>query len=54
MPFEDDAFDLTVAINSMQVWPDVDAGSRQIWRVLTAGGRIALAFSLRAGQARTE
>jgi ubiquinone/menaquinone biosynthesis C-methylase UbiE len=49
MPFEDDAFDLTLAINSMQVWPDVDAGLRESWRVLTAGGRIALASTPRPG-----
>jgi ubiquinone/menaquinone biosynthesis C-methylase UbiE len=52
MPFEDDAFDLTLAINSMQLWPDVDAGLRESWRVLTAGGRIALASTPRPGQAR--
>ena len=52
MPFEDDAFDLALAINSMQVWPDVDAGLREIRRVLRPGGRIALAFTPRSGQAR--
>jgi ubiquinone/menaquinone biosynthesis C-methylase UbiE len=52
MPFEDDAFDLTVAINSMQVWPDVDAGLRALRRVLRPGGRVALAFTPRSGQPR--
>jgi ubiquinone/menaquinone biosynthesis C-methylase UbiE len=50
MPFENDAFDLALAINSMQVWPDRDAGLRKIRRVLKAGGRIALAFTPRSGQ----
>lgn len=52
MPFEDAAFDLALAINSMQVWPDVDAGLREIRRVLRPGGRLALAFTPRAGQPR--
>lgn len=52
MLFEDDAFDLALAINSMQVWPDVDAGLREIRRVLRPGGRIALGFTPRSGQPR--
>jgi ubiquinone/menaquinone biosynthesis C-methylase UbiE len=52
MPFEDDAFDVALAINSMQVWPDVQAGLREIRRVLRPGGRLALAFTPRSGQAR--
>jgi ubiquinone/menaquinone biosynthesis C-methylase UbiE len=52
MPFADDAFDLALAINSMQVWPDVEAGLREIRRVLRTDGRIALAFTPRSGQAR--
>lgn len=52
MPFADDAFDLALAINSMQVWPDVDAGLREIRRVLRAGGRLALGFTPRSGQPR--
>jgi ubiquinone/menaquinone biosynthesis C-methylase UbiE len=50
MPFEDGTFDLALAINSVQVWPDVDAGFREIRRVLRAGGRVALAFTPRSGQ----
>jgi ubiquinone/menaquinone biosynthesis C-methylase UbiE len=52
MPFEDNAFDLALAINSMQVWPDLDAGLREIRRVLRPGGRLALAFTPRSGQPR--
>jgi ubiquinone/menaquinone biosynthesis C-methylase UbiE len=52
MPFEDEAFDVALAINSMQVWPDVMAGLREIRRVLRMGGRVALAFTPRSGQGR--
>jgi ubiquinone/menaquinone biosynthesis C-methylase UbiE len=50
MPFADETFDLALAINSMQVWPDVDAGLREIRRVLRAGGRVALACTPYSGQ----
>jgi ubiquinone/menaquinone biosynthesis C-methylase UbiE len=52
MPFEDEAFDVALAINSMQVWPDVMAGLRELRRVLRMGGRVALAFTPRSGQGR--
>ena len=52
MTFEDEAFDLALAINSMQVWPDRVAGLREIRRVLRPGGRVALAFTPRSGQPR--
>jgi ubiquinone/menaquinone biosynthesis C-methylase UbiE len=45
MPFEDSSFDTALAINGMQVWPDVPAGLREICRVLTGGGRVALGFT---------
>ena len=50
MPFEDGAFDTVLAINSMQVWPDATAGLREIRRVLTTGGRVALGFTPNARQ----
>ena len=52
MPFEDEAFDTALAINSLQVWPDAAAGLREIRRVLRAGSRIALAFTPYSGQAK--
>jgi ubiquinone/menaquinone biosynthesis C-methylase UbiE len=53
LPFEDNAFDAALAINSMQVWPDARAGLREIGRVLRPGGRMALGFTPYSGQPRT-
>jgi ubiquinone/menaquinone biosynthesis C-methylase UbiE len=52
LPFADDSFDAVLAINSMQVWPDAMAGLREAHRAAKAGGRLALVFTPRAGQAR--
>ena len=51
LPFRDEIFDLAFAINSMQVWPDVRGGLREILRVLKPGGRIALGFTPHSRQA---
>ena len=53
LPFADDTFDKALAINSMQVWSDEMAGLREIRRVMTVGGKIALAFTSAAGQSST-
>ena len=53
MPFEDDSFEVALAINSMQVWPDAVAGLREIRRVLTPGGRVALGFTPNARQPKS-
>jgi ubiquinone/menaquinone biosynthesis C-methylase UbiE len=50
MPFEDEAFDTALAINSMQAWPDIGAGLREIRRVLRPTGTVALAFTPYSGQ----
>jgi len=52
LPFEDNMFDVALAITSMQVWPDVAAGLQEIRRVLKTGGRIALGFTPYSGQSR--
>lgn len=52
LSFEDKLFDKTVAINSMQVWPDVMAGLRELERVLKTGGTIALGFTPYSGQSK--
>jgi ubiquinone/menaquinone biosynthesis C-methylase UbiE len=53
LPFADDTFDRALAINSMQVWSDEMAGLREIRRVMTEGGQIALGFTSAAGQSST-
>lgn len=45
LPFDDNAFDQALAINSMQVWPDPAAGLREMRRVMKPGGRVALGFT---------
>jgi ubiquinone/menaquinone biosynthesis C-methylase UbiE len=50
--FEDSTFDPVLAINSMQVWPDVTAGLREVGRVTRAGGRVALGFTPYSGRSR--
>ena len=52
LPFADATFDKALAINSLQVWPDPAAGLREIRRVLTPAGRIALGFTVNSGQPR--
>ena len=50
LPFESNAFDKAMAVNSMQVWPDAIAGLRELRRVLKSGGRVALGFTPYSGQ----
>ena len=50
LPFDDNSFDKALAINSMQVWPNVPAGLREIRRVMKPGGRLALGFTPHSGQ----
>jgi SAM-dependent methyltransferase len=50
LPFESDAFDKALAINSMQVWPDAVAGLRETRRVMKSGGRVVLGFTRHSGQ----
>ena len=52
LPFEDGTFDAVLAINSMQVWPDVMAGLREVSRVTRSGGRVALGFTPYSGRSR--
>jgi len=50
LPFAEETFDKALAINSMQTWPDVRAGLRDIQRVLKHGGNVALGFTVNSGQ----
>lgn len=40
LPFEDEQFDMAYSIASLKMWPDRDAGLREMHRVLRPGGRI--------------
>ncbi len=44
LPFEDDAFDVTVSFNTVQFWPDLHAGLREIRRVTRPGGKVLIAW----------
>lgn len=50
--FHDATFDKVLAINSMQLWPDVSRGLREVSRVLKQGGLVAFAFTTHSGQPR--
>jgi ubiquinone/menaquinone biosynthesis C-methylase UbiE len=50
LPFDDDSFDGALAINSMQVWPDVLAGLQEIRRVLRPAATLVLGFAPYSGQ----
>jgi ubiquinone/menaquinone biosynthesis C-methylase UbiE len=52
LPFQDGTFDAVLAINSMQVWPDVTVGLREVKRVTRSGGRVALGFTPYSGRSR--
>jgi ubiquinone/menaquinone biosynthesis C-methylase UbiE len=61
LPFADDTFvgvaspleNRALAINSLQVWSDAMTGLREIRRVMTVGGKIALGFTPASGQSST-
>lgn len=42
LPFEDDTFDLVTGVETVYFWPDLQAGLREIFRVLKKGGTIAI------------
>jgi ubiquinone/menaquinone biosynthesis C-methylase UbiE len=50
LPFDDDAFDKALAVNSMQVWPEAAAGLREMRRVMKPGAKVALGFTPYSGQ----
>jgi ubiquinone/menaquinone biosynthesis C-methylase UbiE len=50
LPFRENAFDKAFAINSLQLWPDIAGGLREIRRVLRRGGRLGLGFTPPSGQ----
>jgi ubiquinone/menaquinone biosynthesis C-methylase UbiE len=54
LPFDSNAFDKALAINSMQVWRDIGAGLREVRRVMKPAAKLALGFTAYAGQPKTE
>ena len=42
LPFEDDTFDLATAVETVYFWPDLQAGLKEIKRVLKPGGQLAI------------
>ena len=46
IPFPDGSFTHALAVNSFQIWPDPDAGVREIARVLRPGGVLLLGLRL--------
>jgi len=47
LPFADASFTRACAVNSLQFWPEPEAGIREIHRVLSPGGRLVLALRMR-------
>jgi ubiquinone/menaquinone biosynthesis C-methylase UbiE len=50
LPFEDNTFDKALAINSMQVWPDSNAGLTEMRRVMKPAATVAIGFTPYSGQ----
>src|SRR5919204_412524 len=44
LPFPDASFDHAVGVNTVAVWPDLEAGLRELHRVLRPGGRLLLGW----------
>jgi len=44
LPFEDDTFEVTVSFNTVQFWPDLNAGLREIRRVTRPGGKVLISW----------
>jgi ubiquinone/menaquinone biosynthesis C-methylase UbiE len=53
LPFEDNAFDRVLAVNSMQVWTDAAVGLREVRRVMKTDGKMALGFTRHSGQPKS-
>jgi len=50
LPFDDNTFDKALAVNSMQVWPDPNAGLTEIRRVMKPSAGVAFGFTPYSGQ----
>jgi len=52
LPFEDHTVTNALAMNAMHAWPDTVAGLRDMRRVMTPGGRMALGFTSYSWQSK--
>jgi len=48
LPYEDNQFGKALSINSMHLWPNVETGLKEVYRVMQPSGIIALGFTPRA------
>ena len=53
LPYEGNSFDKALAINSLQMWSHPTTSLREMGRVLTTDGSIALGFTPYAGQSKS-
>ena len=44
LPYADTSFDKVFSVHTLYFWPDLDAGLREMQRVLRPGGDLLLAF----------
>lgn len=42
--FSDAEFDLVITVNTVAIWPDLEAGLRELYRVTRPGGRLVIAW----------
>jgi SAM-dependent methyltransferase len=48
--FPDDSFDVVVSVNNVAMWPDLEAGIRELRRVARPRGRLLIAWHSAAGR----
>ena len=54
LPYEDDTFDIVLALNGFHAFPDKEAAYREVFRVLRPGGTFCGCFYVRGEHKRTD
>ena len=54
LPYEDDTFDIVLALNGFHAFPDKEAAYREVFRVLKSGGTFCGCFYVKGEQRRTD